>query len=64
MTDNVFSPRPARPTEDMKDLVARLYREIGISAVAAVFSVTKTKKPAVRDTRREIPGGIGKDLAA
>jgi hypothetical protein len=62
MTDNVISSRPARPTEDRKDLLARFYREIGISAVAAALSVTTPKKPAQRDDRNEIPGGIGRDL--
>ncbi len=64
MTDNVIPARPARPTEDRKDLLARFYREIGISAVAAALSVTVVKKPAQQDARNEIKGGILKDLAA
>lgn len=64
MTDTVSSSRPTRPTEDVRDLLARLYRDIGISAVAAALAVTTTKKPATRDIRDGIPGGIGKDLAA
>jgi hypothetical protein len=33
----------AEPKSDARDLLARLYREIGISAVAAALSVTNTK---------------------
>lgn len=63
MTDNTMPSRPVRPPADRKDLLARFYREIGISAVAAVLSMT-TKKPAQRDVHNEISGGILKDLAA
>jgi hypothetical protein len=33
----------AEPKSDARDLLARLYREIGISAVAAALCVTNTK---------------------
>lgn len=61
MTDNVIPSRPVRPAAERKDLFARFYREIGISAVAAVLAMTG-KKPAQRDVQNEIPGGIGRDL--
>lgn len=64
MTNNVVPARPARPTEDRKDLLARFYREIGISAVAAALSVTMVKKPAQHDAPNDVKGGILKDLAA
>ncbi|MGO9136029.1 MAG: hypothetical protein ACLP8A_18560 [Methylovirgula sp.] len=60
MTDNTMSSRPSAPVEKMTDMVARLYREIGISAVAAALAVTKKPaKPAQSETH-----GAGKDLAA
>lgn len=63
-TDHSSSSSNA-PQEDVKDLLARLYREIGISAVAAALEVTagKNDKKATdaRDTWR---APSGKDLAA
>jgi hypothetical protein len=48
-SDQSPSPR-AEPTSDARDLLARLYREIGISAVAAALCVTHTKDQDQEDT--------------
>lgn len=73
MTNKTVSPRPHVPEEDIRDLLARLYREIGISAVAAALEVTSSKpgtssKPD-NETKSADPGAAlqaasGKDLAA
>ncbi|MGB8276426.1 MAG: hypothetical protein WCF20_00595 [Methylovirgula sp.] len=67
MTNKTVSPRPRVPEEDIRDLLARLYREIGISAVAAALEVTSSKPD--NETKSAEPGaalqaGSGKDLAA
>lgn len=46
MTDTNTSPGQRAPEEDARDLLARLYREIGISAVAAALEVTVPKAEA------------------
>ncbi len=48
MTEQNASPKPAAPQNGPHDLLSRLYREIGISAVAAALelSVRKPQKPA------------------
>ena len=49
MTDQAASPHQgplqAEPREDARDLLARLYREIGISAVAAALSISIGREP-------------------
>jgi hypothetical protein len=67
MTDNNEFPVSGAPEEGVGDLLARLYREIGISAVAAALAVTGPK-PA---DHAESAGALyapedapGKDLAA
>jgi hypothetical protein len=51
MTKEVVTQSPAAPNKGASDLLARLYREIGISAVAAALqmSVQKPEKPARPD---------------
>lgn len=49
MTDKAISPPSSVPEEDARDLLARLYREIGISAVAAALEVTRFKSGAERE---------------
>jgi hypothetical protein len=46
---NENEPRQTPPLEqirDVRDLLTRLYREVGISAVAAALEVGKDKAPA------------------
>ena len=45
MSSSEFSPErvPPQPTQDARDLLARLYREIGISAVAAALEIREPK---------------------
>ena len=56
MSSSEFSPErvPPQPTQDARDLLARLYREIGISAVAAALDLRdpKAEETSVTD---EIP---------
>jgi hypothetical protein len=47
-----------------RDLLARLYREIGISAVAAALQVPMPKADPDAEKRRELPAILRKDLAA
>jgi len=41
MSSFEFAPErvPPQPTQDARDLLARLYREIGVSAVAAALDI-------------------------
>ena len=47
MPDQTAKPNTA-PTGDARDILARLYREIGISAVAAALQMTS--KPETKET--------------
>jgi hypothetical protein len=51
---------PNRPT----DLLSRLYREIGISAVAAALEVTAHKPQKPAPIRKDIPAVLRDDEAA
>jgi hypothetical protein len=51
-----------QPTQHARDLLARLYREIGISAVAAALQIPEQK--AAPQTKHELPAILRKDLAA
>ena len=69
MIDKVTPSRSGAPEEDAKALLARLYREIGISAVAAALEATAfgsngEDKPtaSTRSTTRE--SGEKKERAA
>ncbi len=66
MTNKAVSPRPHVPEEDIRDLLARLYREIGISAVAAALEVTSKPddKTKSADPGAALQAASGKDLAA
>lgn len=46
MRDSVVSPQAPRKPEDARDLQAKLYREIGITAVAAALRFTTQPEPA------------------
>jgi hypothetical protein len=47
-----------------QDLLAKLYREIGISAVAAVLEVSRRKTQKPSQKRTDIPAVLRKDEAA
>jgi hypothetical protein len=50
-------------TKDARDLLERLYREIGISAVAAALQLRDT--PDIREAPRDLPAVLrGDDFAA
>jgi hypothetical protein len=55
--ENHPETRPASPAEsdDARDLLARLYREIGISAVAAALEVTAMDRRRGESTPRPVP---------
>jgi hypothetical protein len=40
--NDVSMEQPARPSEDARDLLARLCRELGVAAVAAELHLTET----------------------
>ena len=50
MHDSVLSPQAPRKPEDVRDLQAKLYREIGITAVAAALQFTTQPEPASLST--------------
>jgi hypothetical protein len=43
MIEQELFPQFTKPQEDARDLIARLYREIGITAVAAALHVNNAK---------------------
>jgi hypothetical protein len=43
MTDQYSTPRSAQQQGDARDILSRLYREIGISAVAAALEITSPR---------------------
>jgi hypothetical protein len=51
-------------SQHARDLLARLYREIGISAVAAALQIPTPKSETGLESRRDIPAMLRKDLAA
>ncbi|MGH6795937.1 MAG: hypothetical protein ACREDD_04430 [Methylocella sp.] len=62
-TDQNIPPKAAasnRPT----DLLSRLYREIGISAVAAALEATARKPQKPVPSRKDIPAMLSSDEAA
>jgi hypothetical protein len=65
MTDRVPSPTNRPPQEDARDLLSRLYREIGISAVAAALELTTHKSaPKAELTAEQMPAILKDDMAA
>ena len=56
--------RPVPPqTQDARDLLARLYREIGISAVAAALEIPMPKAPE-RPAFEPVSPPVRPDIAA
>jgi hypothetical protein len=66
MTNQSVSRHPEAPEEDLRDLVARLYRDIGISALAAALEAISKRdvKDKSADQALEHPVRHGEDLAA
>jgi hypothetical protein len=57
--------RVPRVTEDVHDLQLRLYREIGISAVAAALNVSAERQNTPAERRlADLPAVLRDDLAA
>lgn len=56
MIDDRADQNPAPPKQDARDLQARLYREIGISAVAAALRFVNHPDPAkAPKAERDVP---------
>lgn len=56
MTDDHADHAPVPPPHDARDLQARLYREIGISAVAAALRFVNQPDPGkAPEAQREVP---------
>ena len=54
-----------KPTQDARDLLKRLYREIGISAVAAALQIPVREPDRHRPSAKDIPAVLrGEDKAA
>jgi hypothetical protein len=65
MTNVSIPPATERKPEDARDLQARLYRDIGISAVAAALRFTKQPEPGKpAAVERQLPPGLRDHLAA
>ena len=57
-------PQKATATNRPADLLSRLYREIGISAVAAALEATARKPQKPAPSRKDIPAVLRDDEAA
>jgi hypothetical protein len=65
MTEQDTSPKPVAPQNVPRDLLSRLYREIGISAVAAALESTVRKPQKATQVRtQELPAILRDDEAA
>jgi hypothetical protein len=53
--DDFLQPNVPKATQDARDLIARLYREIGLSAVAAALQLPLKKEPVVSAFRAGMP---------
>ncbi len=62
-TDQII-PQDAAASNRPSDLLSRLYREIGISAVAAALEATARKPPNPPQSRKDIPALFRDDEAA
>ena len=60
MTEIATSPKP----EHARDLQAKLYREIGISAVAAALRFTTQPDPVTRPRRIDVPAQTARGAAS
>jgi hypothetical protein len=57
-------PQKAAASNPTPDLLSRLYREIGISAVAAALEATARKPQKSAPSRKDIPAVLKDDEAA
>jgi hypothetical protein len=57
-------PQKAAASSPTPDLLSRLYREIGISAVAAALEATARKPQKSAPSRKDIPAVLKDDEAA
>lgn len=57
-------PQKAATSNQPADLLSRLYREIGISAVAAALEATARKPQKPAPSRKDIPAVLRNDEAA
>ncbi|MGA7385500.1 MAG: hypothetical protein WBW81_12640 [Methylocella sp.] len=57
-------PQKAADSNRLPDLLSRLYREIGISAVAAALEATARKPQKSAPSRKDIPAVLRDDEAA
>ena len=64
MTHPADVGRPAHAPEHARDLQVRLYRQIGISAVAAALRFTTQPDPAARPSAKPVEQETGKRIAA
>jgi hypothetical protein len=62
-TDQNIPQKAAAPNRPA-DLLSRLYREIGISAVAAALEVTARKPQKSAPSHKDIPAVLSDDEAA
>jgi hypothetical protein len=64
MTSNQKIAQPTAAPNGARDLISRLYREIGISAVAAALEATARKPQKPAPSRKDIPAVLRDDEAA
>jgi hypothetical protein len=57
-------PQPAAATDRSRDLLSKLYREIGISAVVAALEATAHKPQKPVHNRKDLPAGLRSDEGA
>ena len=57
-------PQPAAATGRSRDLLSKLYREIGISAVVAALEATAPKPQKPAQNRKDLPAVLRGDEAA
>jgi hypothetical protein len=64
MTLKQSAPQNSAAPAGARDLISRLYREIGISAVAAALEATARKPQKPTTARKDIPAVLRDDQAA
>jgi hypothetical protein len=65
MTEEAISQKTAAASTGPRDLLARLYREIGISAVAAALQLSEKKPEGQKQPeKQELPHFLQNDEAA
>ena len=64
MTSSQKAPQKSTAPSGARDLISRLYREIGISAVAAALEATARKPQKPAPSREDIPAILRDEEAA